>query len=199
MNKIAFVDAVRRSFSKWLNLPTIVRKKIVVGKNFVSYGKIKVIGGGAGRFIIGDNCIFRSGISTNPLKGSARLIFALAPGARIVIGNNVGISNSCLRITTDLMIEDNVNIGGDCGIYDSDMHSVDYRDRISIPDNKIKNAPIRIKEGAWIGAHCIILKGVTIGTRAVIGAGSVVTRNVPDNELWAGNPARFIKKINEKE
>lgn len=46
-----------------------------------------------------------------------------------------------------------------------------------------------------MGAYCIILKGVTIGDNSVIGAGSVVTRDVPANEVWAGNPARFMKKL----
>lgn len=53
---------------------------------------------------------------------------------------------------------------------------------------------VTIREGAFIGAHCVILKGVTIGKNAVVGAGSVVTKSIPDNEIWAGNPAKFIRK-----
>lgn len=53
---------------------------------------------------------------------------------------------------------------------------------------------VRIKEGAFIGISTIILKPVTIGKNAIIGAGSVVTKDIPDNEVWAGNPAKFIKK-----
>lgn len=55
--------------------------------------------------------------------------------------------------------------------------------------------PVTIKENAFIGAHSTILKGVTIGKNSIIGACSVVTKNVPDNEIWAGNPAKFVKKI----
>ena len=55
--------------------------------------------------------------------------------------------------------------------------------------------PIHICEGAWIASRAIILKGVTLGKYAVIGAGSVVTCDVPEYELWAGNPAKFIKKL----
>ena len=59
---------------------------------------------------------------------------------------------------------------------------------------KKRNAPVVIKDLAFIGMHSIILKGVTIGEKSIIGAGSVVSKDVPDGEIWAGNPARFIKK-----
>ena len=55
--------------------------------------------------------------------------------------------------------------------------------------------PVVIKDGAFIGAHCIILKGVSIGEKSVVGAGSVVTKSIPDGEIWAGNPAKFIRRI----
>lgn len=54
---------------------------------------------------------------------------------------------------------------------------------------------VHIKEGAWLCSRCIILRGVTIGRHSVVGAGSVVTKDVPDYELWAGNPCKFIKVI----
>jgi acetyltransferase-like isoleucine patch superfamily enzyme len=116
------------------------------------------------------------------------------------IGNNVGISNSTIFCKNSIIIEDNVLIGANCKIYDSDFHSVDYNDRIEFfinnqIDTKAKTASIHIKRGAWIGGHCIVLKGVTIGEKSIIGAGSVVVKNIPDNEIWAGNPAIFRKKI----
>lgn len=64
-----------------------------------------------------------------------------------------------------------------------------------MPDTHIKTDAVTIKEGAFIASHCIILKGVTVGRRAVVGAGSVVTKDVPDDEVWAGNPARFVKRV----
>lgn len=76
------------------------------------------------------------------------------------------------------------------------MHSIDYEERLHIKEEHINSSPIIIKNGAWIGAHSIILKGVTIGERSVVGAGSVVTKSIPDDQLWAGNPARFIKVLN---
>lgn len=97
----------------------------------------------------------------------------------------------------DIEIEDNVYIGSGVKIWDTDFHSLQYTNRLKLPDTGVKHAPIKIKEGAFIGACTIVLKGVTIGKYSVIGAGSVVAKSIPDNEIWAGNPAQFIKKIEE--
>lgn len=62
-------------------------------------------------------------------------------------------------------------------------------------DTDIKSRPVNIGKNVFVGGHVIILKGVTIGDGAIIGAGSVVTKDVPTNEIWAGNPATFVKKV----
>ena len=54
-----------------------------------------------------------------------------------------------------------------------------------------------IEDNVFIGANCIILKGVKIGDRSIIGTDSVVTKNVPSDQIWAGNPAKFIREINQ--
>ena len=94
----------------------------------------------------------------------------------------------------NIIIEDNVMVGVNCVIYDTDFHSIYIEDRLNENINII-DKPVRIKSGAWIGGHSIILKGVTIGKNSVIGAGSIVTHDIPDNEVWAGNPAKYIKKF----
>lgn len=190
----SFRDSLRKSLGKLVNMGRFKRKRVVVGSESFIYGKIWLYGP-KGRISFGNNCILRSGIATNLLGGSTRLVLAVGENGRIQCGNYVGISNSCLRIETELIIEDHVNIGGDCKIYDSDMHSVRYEWRMQMPDTHVKSAPIYIRKGAWIGAHSIILKGVTIGERAVIGSGSVVTKDIPADEIWAGNPAQFVRKI----
>lgn len=59
----------------------------------------------------------------------------------------------------------------------------------------ILHAPVVIKENSFVGQNCFILPGVIIGENSIVGAGSVVTKNIPANEVWAGNPARFIETI----
>lgn len=187
-------DSVRKFCDSLYNNFVLKYKKITVGKNLIINGKLWFQG--SGKMIIGDNVRITSRKRTNPLGGESRTSIVLAQGAVFRIGNNVGISNSFFKIKEAIIIHDHVDIGGDCKFYDSDMHSVEYNHRKEDPDIHVKTKEIVIEDGAWIGAHCIILKGVTIGARSVIGAGSVVTCDIPSDELWAGNPARFIKKIN---
>jgi acetyltransferase-like isoleucine patch superfamily enzyme len=190
-------DKFLRKHGMIVNIPCFLYRGIKPGVNTVIYGKIKIFGG-KNAIVIGRNVVLRSGILTNPLGGAERIIFNVPRGGYLYIGDNVGISNSTFVATKSIRIGDNVLIGGDCKFYDSDFHSVNYMDRMQKPDTKKKAKEIVIKDGAWIGAHSIVCKGVTIGKKSVVGAGSVVTKNIGDNELWAGNPAVFIRKINCK-
>jgi acetyltransferase-like isoleucine patch superfamily enzyme len=162
-------------------------------------GRIKIVGKGEIR--IGTNVIFNTGKNYNPIGGDTILrLCAVNKTSKLQIGNNVGISNSTIYCSNSIIIEDNVLIGGSCKIYDTDFHSMDFFFRTSAfknqeTDEEAKKAKVLIKNGAWVGGHCIILKGITIGSRSIIGAGSVVSTNIPDNEIWAGNPIKFIRKI----
>jgi len=60
--------------------------------------------------------------------------------------------------------------------------------------NKIKK-PVIIEDNVFIGAHSLILKGVIIGENSIIGAGSVVTKSIPANQIWGGNPSKFIRNL----
>lgn len=132
---------------------------------------------------------------------------------KVTIGNNTFIGNSNFLCRTSIDIENNVFISWDCFFYDNDSHSVDYREREndilqqltdfrnneSVLKNKnwevVNSKPIKVCSNAWIGMNCIILKGVTIGEGAIVGAGSVVTKDVPSWTIVGGNPARIIKEI----
>lgn len=172
---------------------------IKIGNNAKMYGFIYFLVEKKGKVTIGDNLIFTSGIAMNPLSRNIRGCIRCANNASITIGNNVGLSSTCIWAHKQITIGNNVKIGGDTLIIDSDAHSLDFVLRRNIKDDNInkKNAPIFIEDDVLIGTRCIILKGVTIGARSIIGAGSVVTKPIPSDCIAAGNPCRIIKYINK--
>lgn len=148
-----------------------------------------------GKVVIGENVIINSRIDANPIGGDGKTLIVIKANAELRIGNNVGISNSAFFVSRKIVMEDDVQIGGGCRIYDSDFHSVHYEDRIERGNINMKTAPVIIRKGCWLGAGVIVLKGVEIGEKSVIAAGAVVSKSVPPGEIWGGNPARFIKKL----
>jgi galactoside O-acetyltransferase len=127
------------------------------------------------------------------------------PGASIRVGNRCFIAAGTMVVAAERVeIGDDVLIGEGCYISDNDGHSLDIEIRSKDLTNRRKGvkswdgigiAPVVIESNAWIAPRCIVLKGVTIGRGAVIGAGSVVTKDVPAMCLAAGNPARVVRKI----
>jgi acetyltransferase-like isoleucine patch superfamily enzyme len=179
-----------------------LRLSKVIYKQLTVNGRLKIAN--KGTIVLGRNITINSGKNHNIIGGDLRTNIIVRPDATLNIGNNVGISNSTFVCEKNITLEDDVLIGGDCKIYDTDFHSLNYVCRMQpykngIPDNKINNFNILIKKGAWLGGSCIVLKGVTIGCKSIIGAGSVVSKNIPDYEVWAGNPIKFIRKLSEEE
>ena len=154
-------------------------------------------------------------IGNNSLLG-CNLLFEkdtgfISIGDRTYIGGGTNIiSISSVEIGND------VTIAWGCTIYDHNSHSIYWNERsndtlqcredyiktgnfIKNKDwSNVKSAPIKICDKVWIGFDVVILKGVTIGEGAVIGAKSVVTKDVPPDTVVAGNPARVVKTL-EKE
>ena len=166
---------------------------IKYGNNFTVNGALFLKGKGS--IEIGENVLINSNYFYNPIGGQTFTSIVVAKKAKLQIGNNVGLSNCAIFCSKEIIIEDFVLIGGDCKIYDTDFHSIYAADRKRIPEIGIKTAPVIIRSGAFLGASSTILKGVTIGENAVIAAKSLVSKNVPANEIWGGNPIKFIKKI----
>lgn len=171
----------------------LTRKHVERGENLKIDGRISIHG--YGKIIIGDNVVIHCNPHINPIGGLTTTFLQTIGNGMIIIGNNCGISHCAITAASQVIIEDEVLLGSGCKIYDTDFHELSYEDRKKENISKISVKPVRICEGAFIGANTIILKGVTIGRHCVVGAGSVVTHNIPENEIWAGNPARFIKKI----
>lgn len=150
----------------------------------------------SGTIEIGKDFKCNNKVDSNSLGLIQPCVFNISyPNSHLKIGNNVGISGSTICVRQSVEIGNNVLIGSGCLITDSDAHPLNGSDRREDRDDKTLSARIFIGDNAFIGARCIILKGVTIGNGAVVGAGSVVTKDVPANTIVAGNPARIIRKI----
>lgn len=115
-------------------------------------------------------------------------------GAYIDFKGTVRMSNTTIIASKGITFGDNVMIGGGVTIADTDFHSMDYTNWGSENDEKLMaRSEIEIGNNVFIGMDSVILKGVTIGDGAVVAARSVCTKNIPANEIWGGNPAKFIK------
>jgi len=181
---------------------TLVKFKcngVVIGTGFIARGIPIINVNLKGTFSIGENFSINSGKYHNMIGRQQQCYFIVGENATLTIGNNVGLSCTAIVCHNKIDIYDNVKIGGSVVIYDTDFHSLNAHERNSVPEIKtnIKSAPVIIKDGAFIGAHCIILKGTTIGKNAIVAAGSVVSKSIPDNEIWGGNPAKFIRSITD--
>lgn len=199
---------MRAFIIKFLNLPATLRIKlyprinrmilkahgVAFGRNLQIPGKVSWLIGG-GKLKIGDNFYFSSGDAVNPMTSNLQGAVYVEPGAELTIGNNVGMSSTRIWVHDSVAIGDNVKIGACVLITDTDAHPMDYKVRRTSNEGT-KSAPIVIEDDAWVGAHCIILKGVTIGARSIIGAGSVVTKSISADCVAAGNPCRVIKSLN---
>lgn len=174
----------------------LLRGNGVKYKNFRSGGIPYIMVARNGKMEIGRDFAMNNGTKHNPIGCPHPCTFFVDNECKIIIGNNVGVSQAAFIALADITIGDNVKIGGGSALYTSDFHSLDPEIRASSEDFKHrKSAPITVGNNAFIGARSIILKGVTIGESAVVGAGSVVTKSIPPREIWAGNPAKFIRKI----
>lgn len=104
----------------------------------------------------------------------------------VIVGNNVTVKSG-VQLWDGVTLEDNVFVGPNV------TFTNDLFPRSKNPDWKLSKT--FVKKGASIGANATIICGVTIGEGALIGAGSVVTKNVPAGEVWVGNPAKFLRKV----
>lgn len=160
-------------------------RKPVTGKKFFTVGSGSVISG---------NFVFEN------------------ENGRINIGENTFIGGGQFISIEGIEIGSNVLFSWNCTVIDNDAHSLNANDRVNdvrdwkkgLDENQIgkyknwrnvKSGKILIKDRAWIGFNSVILKGVTIGEGAIVGAGSIVTSDVPDYSVVAGNPAKVIKTM----
>jgi len=122
------------------------------------------------------------------------MLVTWASDARIEIGDEVGISGGVICARKRISIGSRTLIGANVKIVDTDFHPLSAEARRTNPaEGEVE--PVCIEEDCFIGMHSLILKGSHIGKGAVIGAGSVVTGDIPTGAVAAGNPARIIRTL----
>lgn len=169
-----------------------------LGEDVVTGAIPVVFRSGNSKISIGDRTKLSSSVLQNPIGSGDRLVLAATgDNSKIVIGSNCGISCSTLYASMSITLGDYVNIGAGCKIMDTDFHPIGVSDRRLHVADQIKSAPIAIEDDVWLGGNTIVLKGVTIGKGSIIGAGSVVIRDIPPYSLAAGSPAKVVKKLEQ--
>lgn len=192
---MSIISKIRRIYLKRLIQKRISRCNIALGESVIFNGDF-LYKGKAGKLNIGERTVVNSGEELVPVGFSGKTSFWIIDDGHISIGEDCGITNVAICSQKKVQIGNRVLIGSGCKIYDTDFHSMDYKKRRDITNNPgCKTAAILIEDDVFLGAGVIVLKGTHIGARSVVGAGSVVTGNIPSGQIWAGNPARYIKDI----
>jgi acetyltransferase-like isoleucine patch superfamily enzyme len=188
---------IRRSIWSWIGLkfyyePLFKSQCVRVGRGFrILRGNLQGIPYLSGKVYIeiGDNVTIHSVITI--AGGKIYDCPSFKVGSNTYIGSRVNIS-----IANEVTIGDYCYLADNISIFDNDGHPINSIDRSqNKPVDKTNVKPISIGNHVWIGSNCIIHKGISIGAGAIVGAGSVVTKDVDTYTIVAGNPAKVVKKL----
>ena len=172
--------------------------KCEFGTNLKSDGRVIISTKHLECIHIGNHFKNNSRVRSNLVGITNPTVFQCIEKGTIRLGDYCGMSSTILSTRSNITIGSNVKLGANVRIIDHDYHSLDYKERRDpVLDGKnCKSSPIVIEDDVFIGSNSIILKGVNIGARSIIGAGSVVAiKNIPADSLVAGNPAKIIRKL----
>ncbi len=166
-------------------------KKIDFGIGCQFVGKPIIVRYPSSTITIGNNCMFRSDKKSNLIGTNRQCIISThSHNARIIIGDNCGLSGVSIGASQEIILGNNVLCGANSLITDFDWHTTRYSSG---------SRPVIIHDNVWLGVNSVVLKGVEIGCNTIIGANSVVVKNIPANVVAAGNPCKVIKEIKQNE
>lgn len=169
-----------------------------LGRNVRAHGTVCLSRWPGSRMEIGDGASIVSSWrrATAATLGAPTRLRTFGPDAAIVIGPRCELTGASIAVrSTSVILGRQVLLGPGCRIVDSDFHAPWPPEARADDPGMDRDRPVEIGDFAWLGMGCIVLKGVRIGRGAIIGAGSVVTHDVPDFHLAAGSPARVIRRL----
>ena len=150
------------------------------------------------RMSFGPGLQLRSSLRSNPLGPNHPVVLVTRrEESCLEAGGNFAMSGGTLCAAERISIGNHVTIGANTTIVDTDFHPLEAQGR-RLDASAGRSAAVVIEDEVFIGMSCLVLKGVTIGRGSVIGAGSVVTRDVPAGVIAAGNPARVVRELNSE-
>lgn len=196
------LDAPWRAINEMRRLVTLPSVRLMFAIYGIAWGRrwrilgMPIIQRYRGSLIeLGDGLELRSWYSANPAAPNHPVVLATrSAGAVIRIGQNCGLTGATLVAAERIEIGDHVLIGANATIVDTDFHPLDpQRRRRDILNGR--HRPVVIEDDVFVGMGSFVLKGVRIGRGSVVGAGSVVSRDVPPSVVVAGNPAYVIRKL----
>ena len=179
-------------------IPIVLRfRKVKIGQGVKFYGMPMVSMSDGSQICIGSNSKFCSVSEMTALGVNHEVVLrTLMPGAKIIIGSETGISGGAICAAICVEIGSQCLIGANVVITDTDFHTmnpVGRHDDRNLLD--VASSPVVVEDNVFIGTNSIILKGVRVGRNSVVGAFSVVTKDVPADSIVAGNPARIIGRL----
>ena len=173
----------------------LIGKGVSFGNGVRIYGMPIVTVCKGSDIILGSNAVLRSKSKGNAIGVNHEIVFrTCTQAAKIIIGDNFGMSGGAICAVNKIEIGNNVLVGANVVIADNDFHGLKVSSR-RVSTKNLPSKPIYIEDGVWLGADVYVCKGVRIGENSVIGAKSVVTRDIPKNSVAAGIPAIVINEI----
>lgn len=193
----SYVKGKKRIFWNWYIKNECIAAGVVFKdlKSVVFNGKCYISISDSAKVQIGSGFVCNSGLDYGIENYESKI--RVSNGAHLAIGDNSGMSSVVIGCYEKIIIGNNVNLGGGTRLTDSNFHSLDWQLRADreLDRTCVKTSPVIIEDNVFIGARCIIGKGVTIGARSIIAAGSVVVKDIPADCIAGGNPCKVIRSL----